>query len=415
MTLTPPGRLHGLDALRAGALLLGVVLHSTMPFLLPPGLWAVGTTQPNMLLAWLAFYLHAFRLELFFVLAGFFGALVVSRRGAAAYARDRLIRIVLVFAVALYPMKFALASLWIVGGQATGWLPPEPGTPAHPWNAVAMEWLAAETWPDIALTHLWFLYVLGIIVALVLGARALLVRWPLRPSPAAHAIEAATSRAIASWWAPLLLAVIATPLLAQMRGMDIDTPDRSFAWHLPVMALYGLFYCLGWWLHRHADLLGGLARRWMFFVILGLVASAFASTGVAIRYAMPPALAGYGDALRWAASFATSLTMAASVLGWIGASVDVCRGPSRASRYLADASYFIYIAHLPVVVGLQVWLAPADLPWWIHVPFVNVVTVGVLLAAYHVGVRFTWVGAWLNGHRHRRPETKPLAAPSLES
>jgi hypothetical protein len=43
-------RFHGLDALRAFALLLGVVFHSSLSYLLPPGLWAVAPpTRPRFL------------------------------------------------------------------------------------------------------------------------------------------------------------------------------------------------------------------------------------------------------------------------------------------------------------------------------------------------------------------------------
>jgi len=41
-------RVHGLDALRAFALLLGIVLHSALPYVLPPGAWAVGTTEHDV-------------------------------------------------------------------------------------------------------------------------------------------------------------------------------------------------------------------------------------------------------------------------------------------------------------------------------------------------------------------------------
>jgi peptidoglycan/LPS O-acetylase OafA/YrhL len=42
MTATPVDkeRLHGLDAVRAFALLLGIWLHASMSFWPPPGVWA---------------------------------------------------------------------------------------------------------------------------------------------------------------------------------------------------------------------------------------------------------------------------------------------------------------------------------------------------------------------------------------
>jgi len=80
-------RYHSLDALRAFALLLGVVFHSALSYVVPPGLWAVGTTQPSHFLGWFVYYTHSFRMELFFLLAGFFAALVVEKRGVMAFLR----------------------------------------------------------------------------------------------------------------------------------------------------------------------------------------------------------------------------------------------------------------------------------------------------------------------------------------
>jgi hypothetical protein len=97
-------RFHSLDALRAFVLLLGVVFHSLMAYVLPPGIWAVGTTQPATTLWWFICYAHCFRMEVFFLLAGFFTCLVIEKRGVASFLRDRAKRILLVFVVALYPI-----------------------------------------------------------------------------------------------------------------------------------------------------------------------------------------------------------------------------------------------------------------------------------------------------------------------
>ena len=166
-------RLHALDGLRAVALLLGLVLHSTMPYVLPPGLWAVGTNEPVRPLAWLAYYLHCFRLEVFFLLAGFFGALVVAKRGTAWWLKDRAVRILLVFLLALLPMKIALAAVWIWGGLVTAWLQiPEPFASLPLWR-LALGALFEERWPAISITHLWFLYYLSILSAFWAAAHLL--------------------------------------------------------------------------------------------------------------------------------------------------------------------------------------------------------------------------------------------------
>lgn len=390
-------RLHGLDALRAFALLLGVLLHASVNFVMPPGAWAVGTTTPSAPLAWLTYYLHSFRLEIFFLMAGFFGALVVRRRGATAYAWDRVRRILLVFVVAVFPMRFVLSALWIAGGRATGWLQLPPLIEWLPWYVLAAGALVLET----SLTHLWFLYYLFWISVLFLFLRWLAERFSTRLT-SMSALDPALEHAIAGRAAPIWLALAATPLLVMMQGVDVDTPDRSFLWHGPVLLLYGGIFSLGWWLFHHAALLDVFASRWRSTLILGIATSFGAGALVALRVGGGEWAAQHPATLRWASSFGTSLTMMLSVTGWTGGFVRWFAQPSPAIRYVADASYWIYIVHLPVVVALQVLLVRLAWPSWLQLPLVIAATMILLLGVYHVGVRYTWVGAWLNGRRHTR-------------
>jgi Acyltransferase family len=54
-----------------------------------------GTAKPSVFLGWFAYYAHSFRMELFFLLAGFFAALVIDKRGVSAFIRDRIRRILM--------------------------------------------------------------------------------------------------------------------------------------------------------------------------------------------------------------------------------------------------------------------------------------------------------------------------------
>lgn len=392
-------RFHSLDALRAFALLLGVALHAAMSFVVPPGHWVVGTAKADTVPALFVYYVHSFRMETFFLLAGFFGRLVVGRRGLAAYLRDRGIRIVLVFAVLLYPMKFALTAMWITGGRQTGWLQLPPAAADLPWWRLALGTLARETLPAINLTHLWFLYYLAIIIGLFVAARALARRLVRTDGAADRFIQAAFRRVGGSWLAPLALLVPVVPLLASMRGFDIDTPDKTLAWHWPSLALYGLFFVVGWQLHRHADLLAAWGRRGAVWLPLSLVVGLVAATMLAARIAGKPWAVEHAAQMRWLTATGTGLTMCLAVGGWVGLFVRVFDRPRPWVRYLADSSYWIYLAHLPIVVPLQVGLAGWPVAWWIKWPVINLVAFPVLLLSYQLGVRRTWIGAWLNGRR----------------
>ena len=80
-------RLHALDAIRAFALLLGVVFHAGFSFIpgIAPGMWAIVDTSPSRSLAVLLFTSHIFRMTLFFFIAGFFAHMAFHRKGARGF------------------------------------------------------------------------------------------------------------------------------------------------------------------------------------------------------------------------------------------------------------------------------------------------------------------------------------------
>ena len=127
-----PERLHALDAVRGGALLLGVLVHASMSWL--PGaqwFWPVHDATPASL-AGVAFYVpHMFRMLLFFLLAGFFARMARERLGAAGFLRDRARRIAAPLATAWFPMLMAIVAVtvWAAWIANHGQLPPAPPTP----------------------------------------------------------------------------------------------------------------------------------------------------------------------------------------------------------------------------------------------------------------------------------------------
>jgi peptidoglycan/LPS O-acetylase OafA/YrhL len=97
----------------------------------------------------------------------------------------------------------------------------------------------------------------------------------------------------------------------------------------------------------------------------------------------------------------------------IGLFLKFASRPSPLGRYLSDASYWIYIMHMPVVVLLQVAMMPVPVPALAKIPIVLGLASVVLVVSYDFMVRPTWIGALLNGRRYPRrlpampPETVP--------
>ena len=92
--MSPPAdpRRHDLDALRAVAMLLGIALHASLAYV--PGIpWPVQDSQQAPWLGLLFLAIHGFRMPLFFLVSGYFTALLWQRRGPLAMLEQRFKRV----------------------------------------------------------------------------------------------------------------------------------------------------------------------------------------------------------------------------------------------------------------------------------------------------------------------------------
>ena len=71
-------------------------------------------------------------------------------------------------------------------------------------------------------------------------------------------------------------------------------------------------------------------------------------------------------------------------------------------RYLVDASYWIYLAHLPLSMFLPAIMHDLMLPGLLKMTLAIVLVTIPLLVTYHFLVRATFIGRFLNGRRYER-------------
>lgn len=407
-TIDPPsGRLDALDAVRAFALLSGVVLHAALAYVMQPGDWGIGVRTPDLGLWAFVHYIHDFRMQLFFLLAGFFGARIVSRRGVRAFVRDRVVRIGLVFIALLYPIKLLISIPWIAGGIKTGWLNLPPATAQLPLTVLAIAGLQDEHWPMISPAHLWFLYYLLLVTALFIALRWVAQR-PGLSAIAAGAVAVADGavRLLGHPLGPIALALPVIPVLATTARGILESPDRGFVPEPAAVVVYLYFFAVGWVLHKQPGTLKAFGRHGLAWLACSLLAG-----GLGFWLELQSRTASPGAGLPWA-PLANALTLGFAVLGSIGLAIDRLNTPIAWVRYLADASYWVYLAHLPIVVALQVWVSD-----WGIVPLqllvIIIATFALTLITYDLWVRDTPIGSWLNGRRYRawiRRRTEPVKA-----
>jgi len=380
-------RLHGLDALRGGALLLGVVLHAAMSFF-PTQIWIVGDTQTSAGASGLFFAIHLFRMTAFFLIAGLFAHMMMGRRGVVGFIKDRAIRIAGPL-VAFWPFllaAFVAVLIWSAVIANGGTLP--TNSPPPP--------LTVSNFP---LTHLWFLWVL-----LIFYVAMLILRAPFalldRQGGWGAGVDRLVGAAIGPWTpalmaAPLALAFWATPTWIPFFG--IPTPDTGLVPNTVALTGFGAAFGLGFLLDRRRDLLGRIAGLWAVFSVMAVVAGVGALMLVG---GATPVLAPVADlGLKTATAAVMALAVYSTTFAVLALTLRFASGHSAGHRYLADASYWIYIVHLPLVMVGQVLAARIDAPWWIKLAGIVAATVAIALVSYELLIRHSFMGRWLNGRR----------------
>ena len=100
-------RFHGLDFLRAIAMLLGIVLHAPLFYYVPQISEAYSLPEIKPWIMAIVYWIHNWRMPVFFMIAGFFCLLVIESKSLGYFLKDRIIRlgIVLVIFGALFDLS----------------------------------------------------------------------------------------------------------------------------------------------------------------------------------------------------------------------------------------------------------------------------------------------------------------------
>jgi peptidoglycan/LPS O-acetylase OafA/YrhL len=235
--------------------------------------------------------------------------------------------------------------------------------------------------------HLWFLWLLWWMVLILAAMTNIFDRIPI-----------GRLTWLGKPWRIAIL-VIPTGILQALQGLfaPIVGPDTSIGLiPMPNVFVYYLFFFLvGALIYRAGILDAAPTKGWIAeLVIANVVCFPLAIVLLAGRDTGGLVIGGIVQGFyAWL-----------SIFGLIGFFRAKLSGESPVARYLSDASYFVYIFHIIVVLFFQHLLHSVGLPAGIKLMLVALMTTGILLGVYQLGVRYTFIGTLLNGKKTRNAD-----------
>lgn len=383
---TAQERLHGLDYLRAGAVLAVVLLHAAMPYMshpLPVMKWAVTENSRSEAIDYLGWGINSFIMPLFFLMSGFLTSQASERRTASELLISRGKRLGAAFAIGCVLILPLDLYAWLLGWVIQGEIP------IAKLRSLKIEGDLRTHMGGFA--HLWYLQCLATLTLLACVAKQLS---PIR------------FKQIPLSWTLLVAAVGSTIALRCEPEILLGFRNLWFPSPLKILFFCG-FFAVGWrfakshesWRRGAWPVALSVAAALLFLCLLPEVQNHVANpvggsrlTMLAIGYVLIGGAASFGVFTRCVGGFRSA--------------------PPQAIRYVANASLWIYLLHHPVVALAQVDLLNTSLPAALKTCLSFVAGVVMPLLTYELCIRKTFLGHLLDGSRVVHT-SKTVPAPSI--
>ena len=414
-------RLHYMDSLRATAMFLGLVLHSLVYFCEWTSWHDRNHLESSVFLHYLAELIHVFRMELFFLVAGFFSLMVCQKRGNLSFIKNRFTRILIPFIICvliLQPwaaassflnasysdisffdqyLKFLLDPSYILKG----------GAPHGNWF-----------W------HFWFLHLLVYFITFFVIARLVIGKLRLRLN-----FISKFSILLRTKFSLLILVVLTYPILLFCPPWaDVPTIGTS----IDVLLYYGLFFFSGVLFFTDIEIFEHFQKNIKYHVIPFILALfIFIPMVDKLRVSVPPevllqswmlftgvdsqaVLIGAHPFLENVFNFSSLnapiewhlMCLLRAYTTWCGIILFIVlfkkfvSKPSPLARYAADSSYFIYLIHFPIQISLSIYLKEKFDSAILCFGLCLLISTLCCLVLYHFTCRATLIGNLLSGRKY---------------
>lgn len=332
MSSVPAPREYFLDSIRAWLMLLGIPFHISLIY--STHSWHVNSAAPSWWLTLFNDFIHAFRMQVFFVISGYFSYMLFLRYPLKHWWKVRVERvgIPMLTAIPLLTLpQFIL--LQYVKEKTENW----PTLSAYEkYNTLAWE----------LISHLWFLLVLVILTTVSIG----IFTWFQKRQETSKPRPAAISLAKLS----LIFFLLGVAYAAIRRIIFIVYPailsDGMFNFIVMQTLFYVPFFILGALAFIHPDLKARFTTP-----------SRGCTLGAAVAFIVYLLNQRYGSGDAWMYETESVITM---VMGLWMVNVVFSLGhrllnfQSARVTYFVNASLFIYLVHHPLTLFFGAYITP---------------------------------------------------------
>jgi fucose 4-O-acetylase-like acetyltransferase len=361
-------------------MLLGVVIHAAVNYAIGPDtIWPYQTADAHYFYYILVDFIHTFRMPTFFIMSGFFAALLFYKKGAKEMIRNRFQRIFLpfiVFLLLLTPLTnftFEYCKENFANGQTV--------------NAVTY---FSNIWKYIPfqLGHLWFLHYLFILSLCVMILHRYL---KFTVTPIMHFLSKSIIKTNVNSF--LFLSLTSWIILIPGNAASFET---SINW-LPKMGIllyYLNFYLVGWVMYLNRANLEHFANRSGLILFVCLVLYIFK-----INFPLQLPLI--------VKQLTNSIITAGFSTGIVGVFIKKGNFSNSISKYGVNTAYWVYIIHFIPTLLIPVFLK--DMGVSVHIKFLISLTLAALFCfiTFELFVRNSFIGTFLNGKKNASNKVGP--------
>ena len=379
-------RIYAFDTLRTIMVLLGIMLHAAAIYC------AKDNSQPDSLTDTLnhsQFFdllvdlIHTFRMPVFFVISGFFTAMLAVENGYKKMIHNRLNRLVYPFiagVLIMIPISIYFINLYQNSIQH----------PTSPFNITFNYLPNVFNLSNLNTYHLWFLYYLICFCFLFYFLSNYVGKW----FPNFRSKLNSYFNYIFHLKGLPLIFMLKTIFFLGIMGTIRLTTESKFSISIPVFLTYLTFFTFGWFLYKNRHRMDTFTYYPFLLIGGGLLL-------FTMRWLLLTLYPDYEtNRLFYILLLSYGVSIWLFIYGFLGVFFKYFNAYSSIAKYISDGSYWIYLIHFPILIFIQIELLPFPISPFLKFFIGLSVTVFLTILSYNYCVRNTFIGAFLNGKKY---------------